>query len=234
MEKKSAILDETLDLIKINNFGISTKKIAEKLGYSRTTIRKYLKILETDGLIFDREMGQYKIWLHIDAKEYFGKERNPGQNLILQIYHLLLKSLKLCHPELIPEMGKEMGKSIGLELDFENYIDFDLKNSLKDLNDLDKTAKFMENIMNNLYLTGDSIHFDPHVSDLSNSSIILRIRNSDFIDIPLEFYFMAGIMEKKMSFYYEKLFKKTVMVDIIGIVPEINLVDMKISFEDIS
>jgi len=63
MSKKEKIMEKPdikqsiLDLLKSSKFGLNVKNIKDKLGYSRTTIAKYLDILEKDNLVFDQKIG---------------------------------------------------------------------------------------------------------------------------------------------------------------------------------
>ncbi|MHA1616834.1 MAG: HTH domain-containing protein [Candidatus Njordarchaeales archaeon] len=52
-----------IELLKKSTIGLTTSDIAEKLGVSRLTIMKYLQALKGRGLIIDRKVGAYKLWI---------------------------------------------------------------------------------------------------------------------------------------------------------------------------
>ena len=61
---KEEIKQSILELLKSSKFGLNVKNLKDTLGYSRTTLAKYLNKLEEENLVFDQKIGQYRVWLH--------------------------------------------------------------------------------------------------------------------------------------------------------------------------
>ena len=180
MGKNSAKL---IDVLKTSRYGLSINKIAEKIGWHRNTVTKHLNILEKEGRIFSREIGQYKLWLYQESEnEGIGDQ----DQLLLKAYELFIKNLMKLHPEITD--GKEIGRLISSELEFEKHIPVDFNGIAKLPLDLNLIAKtFMDGLNNIYFLTYEKYEFDPPVINTSPPFIILRIKESRYVQIPLHF-----------------------------------------------
>ena len=85
---KASLQDEIVKLLYETRYGLSVSKLAQKLGASRTTISKYLKILEDADKAFVQDIGQYKLW---HQKENYVK--NKARREALSTFMSLFTSL---------------------------------------------------------------------------------------------------------------------------------------------
>ena len=131
------------------------------------------------------------------------------------------------HPEI--KDGKEIGKLISRELPFEKHIPVDLEGLMKTPLDLEEIAKtFMDGLNNIYFLTYEKYIFDPPIINRDPPiSIILRIKESRYVQIPLHFEILTGLVEEKIN----QLFKLKIDVSINAIFPEKSMIDIKISFK---
>ncbi|MBD3229779.1 MAG: ArsR family transcriptional regulator, partial [Candidatus Lokiarchaeota archaeon] len=143
---------EILDLLKRSRFGLNVQKISDDLGYSRTTISKYLKILEKDDLVFYRTIGQNKIWIHKDI--YFDKRNkdNPLNNLVFAIYTSMLRNMETSDlkPNLTPDYIKKLGKLIAQDFNFSEFLDNDLLKIPDEIPDSDKISELLMKIIDSI------------------------------------------------------------------------------------
>ncbi|MHA1147191.1 MAG: hypothetical protein ACTSR8_03000 [Promethearchaeota archaeon] len=220
MGKNSAKL---IDLLKASQYGLSINKIAEKIGWHRNTVVKYLGILEKEGKVFNREIGQYKLWLY---QERENGDRGEQDQLLLKAYELFIKNLMKLHPDITD--GKEIGKLISRELEFEKYSPFDFNGIVKQPLDLNLIAKtFMDGLNNIYFLTYERYKFlEPPIINEDPPYIILRIINSRYVQIPLHFEILTGLVEEK----FNHLFPIKIDISINKIYSEHNAIDIKISF----
>ncbi len=220
------------NLLKNSQIGLSITNIAEELGYSRNTVSKYLKILKEEGKVYDRELGQYSIWLHNDARLYYEKDKAKGQMFALETYKHFLQYLDNNHPELGKE-GKQIGNYMGKNMDILNLIspellEFDLR-----LTDLNNLAKFLMDLLDNTYLSMDSYEWETHSiidRDEVPPMIILRLKDSQYFSTPINFSMLAGVLEIQIN----SLLKNEgsmIRIDIKDTIPnkKVNLVELQIT-----
>lgn len=221
MGKNSAKL---IDVLKTSRYGLSINKIAEKTGWHRNTVSKYLNILEKEEKVFNREIGQYKLYLYQKGED---EDFSEEEKLLLKAYELFIKSLMKLYPETID--GKEIGKFISKELEFEKHIPINLGKVAKRPLNLDLIAKtFMDGLNNIYFLTYEKYNFDDPIILKNPPVIILRIIESQYVQIPLHFEILTGLLEEKIN----QLFKLNIDVSINKIHSEQNKIDIKISFKE--
>lgn len=221
MGKNSAKL---IDVLKASRYGLSINKIAEKTGWHRNTVSKYLSILENEEKVFSREIGQYKLYLYQKGEE---EDVSEEEKLLLKAYELFIKSLIELYPETID--GKEIGKFISRELEFEKQIPINLWDIAKRPLNLELIAKtFMDGLNNIYFLTYEKYNFDDPIILKKPPVIILRIIESQYVQIPLHFEILTGLLEEKIN----QLFKLNIDVSINKIHSEQNKIDIKISFKE--
>jgi biotin operon repressor len=209
-----------LDVLEPSRYGMSINNIAENLNWHRNTVSKYLSILKDEGKVIDRKIGQYKLWISGEADRI---ELSEETSILLNAYISLLRNLQVLHSGVIE--GKELGKLISKDLDFEKLLPIDLKDIKLDLNSI---AIYIMDILNNIYfLTHETYNFDPPIVNQSPPFIILRIRESKYIETPLHFQIITGIFEEKIN----KLFHLNVDISIHEIFIEESIIDIKISLK---
>ena len=218
--------EKILEVLRPSKYGMSVKKIAEQLGWSRTTVSKYLQKLKQNEEVFDRDIGQYKIWLYNRSK---GAEDTSKENLLfLKAYQLFLKYLHEYHPEL--EDAKKIGASIGKDLDIENFISLDINDVIKKPLELSQIAQTFMDILNNIYLLNyEEYKFDPPIINYKPPFIILRIKESDYVEIPMHFELLCGIFEEKIN----QLLKLNLDISIHDVFKDEKMIDIKIQVKEI-
>ncbi len=220
---------EILNLLKNSQVGMSIKNIAEELEYSRNTVSKYLNILEEEEKVFDRELGQYKIYLHSDAKLYFDKQKAKGQQFALETYRYFLEYLTQEHPELNRE-GKNAGLYMGQRMNIESLISSELLAFQTEDLSLKNIAKKVMDLLDNTYLSMDTYEFDPPYINEDPAFILLRMRDSQYINAPINFYMLAGVMEEKFNQFLEE-FNISISVDVHAIHKQKRVVDLKLQIK---
>ena len=71
-----------------NSFGLTVTDIAEKVDISRTTVYKYLALLEDEEVIYKKKIGVYTL--------YFSQEEsNLNKEIIISVFKGLLVNLKV-------------------------------------------------------------------------------------------------------------------------------------------
>ena len=217
MGKNKTVL---MELLRPSRYGMSVNKIAENLNWHRNTVSKYLSILKKEGKVADRKLGQYKLWISRDTEaEQVSKETS----LLLNAYISLLRNLNILHPDAID--GKELGKLISKDLEIEKLLPIDLKDVKLDL---DSIATYIMDILNNIYfLTNETYNFDPPMINQKPPFIIIRIRDSKYVETPLHFQIITGIFEAKIK----QLFNLEVDITVHEIFIEEKILDIKISLK---
>ncbi len=176
-------------------YGLTVFSIAEKIGASRNTVYKYLAKLEGENLVFNREVGTYKL--------YFSREaRLISRDIVLSYYKGLLSALN-DEIQLNPERFKNIGKRVA------NYLDIPF-----DAEDLDKLLKADKNFnLNDLKMLSS---LQPYFTLLHDKLTLKRIRrdkvtkkfifhfvDSDLLEDELpyiyHFYILTGIVEAKIA-----------------------------------
>ncbi|MFX0138278.1 MAG: winged helix-turn-helix domain-containing protein [Candidatus Hodarchaeota archaeon] len=231
VKKEEKIRKYILELLEKSKFGISIKKIAEETNFSRITVTKYLKKLEKEGLVSDRRVGQYKIWYLSDFKKYNQSYKLQAQSGVLEYQKSLMKYLKIFHPEI-------NGKKIGREIAKEHPVVKDVipvnetKKTLNIITDLNQFASIVIDLIKIIYLTNDPCSIDPPIINQDPPFIIIRIRDSNFMENKLHFEIFSGIIEQETLDFlnsYPKIFEKlfTIEVNVFQFLPEEKIVDLK-------
>ncbi|TFF87857.1 MAG: HTH domain-containing protein [Promethearchaeota archaeon] len=222
-EKMTQDKELILKVLKPSKYGMSIKKIAENLDWSRTTVTKYLNELKDDGRVFDSEIGQYKLWLYQIPN---GMTLTGEGKILLRAYMSFLKNLNKLHPEI--KDGKEIGKRIAKDLDIENEFPVNFKKLVKRPLNLTQIAKTLMEVLNNIYfITYEKYNFDPPILNKNPPFIILRIKDSKYINIPLHFDILIGLIEEKVKQFYNI----DVDIQIHNMLLEENIIDIKINFK---
>jgi len=217
MGKSKSVL---LELLGPSRYGMSINKIAENLNWHRNTVSKYLNILKDEGKVADRKIGQYRLWISRDTE---AEPLSEETSLLLNAYISLLRNLNVLHPDVID--GKELGKLISKDLEIEKILPIDLKDIRLDL---DSIATYVMDILNNIYfLTNETYNFDPPMINQKPPFIIIRIRDSKYVETPLHFQIITGIFEAKIK----QLFNLNVDITVHEIFIEEKILDIKISLK---
>jgi biotin operon repressor len=231
---KTSLQDDILKLLQDARYGLSISKMAQKLEASRTTITKYLKILEDEGKAFVQDIGQYKLWYQKE-KYLQNKTRREALSTFYEPFYLsLLQNI----PKFIknPENLKELGKVMAKDLNFSDMTDIMVSQQFKQTSLLNLTklpnvipplqfmAQKIMTIMNSILTTFDNYHWAAPVILEEQNILILRMENSEYLSLPAHFHIFSGIMEEEMSKYIN------VRVQIHQIHPQNNIVDIKFQF----
>ncbi|NVM53453.1 MAG: HTH domain-containing protein [Candidatus Helarchaeota archaeon] len=205
MGLKQNIKDEILGVLINSRFGMNITKIAEKLKISRTTVTKYLKSLENEGLAVVQDVGQYKLWIH---KDIYLEEKNKGkqlQNFIIPLYITMLKNFEKIGVG--PEEIKGLGKSTAKDFNFVDFSDSRVFDFVKEMQisydnfKPDELARFFMNVIDSVARWFDNYVWKPPIIIDGTRIIILRMENSDYIDAPMHFYLISGVMEEELNNY---------------------------------
>ena len=189
------IKQSILDLLKDSKFGLNVKNLKDKLGYSRTTIAKYLKKLEEENLVFDQKIGQYRVWLH---KEH--ENMKSLTILIFDIYKSMLKHMeKDAEFNITPEKIKKMGMQVATDLHFSELVDKQLFERV-DLRNFVNIADLLMKAIDMMCTYYDSYSWRPPIIIESKNIIIVRMYNSKLISSTnYHFYMLSGFIEQAMN-----------------------------------
>ena len=180
-------------------YGTSIKKIATSLNKSRTTIAKYLKELEDEGKVSPKEVGIYSLWVLTESQSSY--QTNPFRILSLEVYKNLMRNLVTLYPTIL-EQGNELGRMIAPNLNVEAVLEQseirinELRNILKSEKQILKMAVEFLLSMN---LIGDTYTIEPTIIDSESHVAYLTLKKSQFLDAPLHFKIVCGILEKKLE-----------------------------------
>lgn len=227
---------EILEILNRERFGLNIQILSEKLGYSRNTITKYLKILEDQGKVFCREIGQNYIWIHKDV--YYDKidKTNPISSLIFSIYTALMKNIEKI--DVPPKKVKELGKYIAEDFNFSDYIDRSYLKISKEISDSMEIADLLMKIIDSICKFYDDYTWSSPIIIKDRTIIILRMHNSDLIESPNHFYLISGFIEYEMNKQINE-FNRTIKelknpiegnVEIVQINEEKKIVDFQFEF----
>lgn len=226
------IKNEILELLKNSHLGLSIRNISDQLNRSRTTITKYLKILEDEDVVSERQISQYKVWILKDNLNL--DKRN---SLIFAIVDSILRNLS--NLDLKKDDIKNLGKMVANEMDFADFIDNSI---LKEFRDLIKIGKFPkpEKIANGILDIIDSVIslYDNYEWDRppiihKDGSITIRMRNSELMSNQNHYYFISGFIEYAMEQEIQKTpFGKQIIgkVSVVQILEKEKIVDFLFEF----
>ncbi|MHA1268830.1 MAG: HTH domain-containing protein [Candidatus Helarchaeota archaeon] len=189
------IKDNILKSLKETNFGKSIKKIAEELDLSRTTVSKYLRILEKENKCISKKVGVYSLWFSKENEDLL--KQNPYRILIRNFYKSLINSLNKIYPD-INERGKEIGINIAEILNIEEFLDIEsLYEYLKE-DDKRGILKTICDLFLNANILGEDYNFEMIILENENRGII-KLKDTEFTEYPLHFYIQAGVLEGKIN-----------------------------------
>lgn len=93
-----------LDVLRQYQYGLTTAKVAELTGVSRSTVMRYLERLKSKGLVVDRKVGAYRVWTLKEVHERTSRE----------ITSMMLNAFILACKEVLPESlnkSEELGRA---------------------------------------------------------------------------------------------------------------------------
>jgi hypothetical protein len=220
-----------MNLLKQSQYGESIKKIADELKYSRTTVKKYLDVLANEKKVISKEVGQYALWFHAETLQDQKDMKKSLQTYFKPIYGAILNNFDKI--ELNYAKIKQLGKHVSHDLPIEDMqqnpiIDTLLEHfnvSMLKTIDLNILADGIMDVIDSVLGPQDSYVWDPAIVIQESSILILRMKNSEYIDIPGHFYLMAGIIEERMQKFFP------VTIDIQQIHKENKLVDFKFTIK---
>jgi len=171
-------------------FGLTIKEIANKTGFHRNTVSKYLSILEAEELVNKREIAA--------ASVYYTKERKYiRKEMVVSFIKALLAGLKKTIPDQNEEF-KEIGGIIIKEFHFpigNTYIE-EFKRAKKS-SELIPKLKLFQHFYNSFDFFQDDL--DIEIVELKNNKITFRLKNSEFLEPSGKFlyffYIACGITE---------------------------------------
>jgi len=193
--EKPDIKQSILDLLKSSKFGLNVKNIKDKLGYSRTTIAKYLDILEKDNLVFDQKIGQYRVWLHKEHENI--KSLNV---LIFDVYQSMLRHMEEdSELDISPEKIKKMGMTVASDLHFSELVDKQLFEGVN-LRNFGDIADLLMKAIDMMCTYYDNYSWRPPIIIESKNIIIVRMYDSKLISSTnYHFYMLSGFIEQAMN-----------------------------------
>ncbi|MHA1647562.1 MAG: HTH domain-containing protein [Promethearchaeota archaeon] len=232
---KISLQDDILNLLKDAKFGLSVSKLAQQLNASRTTISKYLKILEEERKVSVQDIGQYKLWYQTEKYHQNKLRREALSTFYEPFYRSLLRNFSQFIKK--PEDLKELGKVIAKDLNFSELTDSIV--SQQNLTPLPENkeeiakihpklplmAQYIMNIIDSLFSTFDNYEWEPPVILREQNIIILRMKNSEYTSLTAHFQIFAGIIEQEMSKYIEAC------VTLNQIQPQNQIVDIQFQFK---
>jgi hypothetical protein len=200
MEKQN-IKKSILDLLQRSRFGLNVKNLKDKLGYSRTTIAKYLTLLQEEDMVVDREIGQYHIWLHKDT--FYGKNKKIN-SLIFAIYWSMLRNMeKDTVLNINPADIKRLGKNVASDFNFSDLFDIKPQENAEP-EDFHAIAKVLMDVIDSICKFYDSYSWRPPIIIKEKNTIIVRMYDSDLIKrANFHFYMLSGFIEHEMNKFIE-------------------------------
>lgn len=232
--KSEVIKSKIIELLISSQYGESIKKIAEKLDLSRTTVKKYLDILANEKKVISKNVGQYALWFHAGNIQDQLDMKKSLQTYFKPIYGALLNNFKKINIDnyKIKELGKHISYDLPIADINQNPIIGELMEhfNVSMLKNIDRNiiADSIMEIIDSALGPLDCFTWDPPIiiqDTIDSPIIILRMKDSEYIDIPGHFYLMAGIIEEQMNKFF------TVTIDIQQIFQETKIVDFKFSLK---
>lgn len=181
---------EIFEILEDFPFGLTITELAEKSGFHRNTISKYMNIFEEEGLVNKKDIAT--------ASVYYTRERKYlRKDLVVSFIKALLSGLKKTNPN-GEEIFKKIGNMITKEFQFpigDTYIE-EFKRA-KNSQDVVPKLKLFQHFYNSFDFFQDDLEIK--IVDLNEKKTIFRLENSEFLDPSgkyLYFFFIAcGITE---------------------------------------
>ena len=234
---KRDIKQQILELLKTAAFGRNVKFIAEKLDLSRTTVGKYLSILEQEGEVYDLEVGQYHVFLHKDVYKGKSKINNPLTAVSYALYKSMLRGMA---KDLDSKYIKKLGAAISEDFNFTEALNIKNMDELLPQIDFKKMdfnaiATLIMEIIDVFFKVFDEYSWDSPTIMEDKGIIVIRMINSELIrDAPYHFHLISGLIEAEMNRGIQKVLKSSPMnakVDVLQILPEKKIIDFKLEFD---
>ena len=178
-----------------NSFGLTVTDIADKAEISRTTVYKYLALLEDEEVIYKKKIGMYTL--------YFSQEEsNLNKEVIMSVFKGLLINLKaaiLNKEALFQEFGRKIADS--LKIPFSGK-DLNLLKNLKYESD-ETIIESIGNYFPYFNIMHDTLVVSEVDIDKKNKKVVITFIDSDKHEISdgylYYFYLISGLIEKKLS-----------------------------------
>ena len=200
MSKRPDYKTKILECISDNLTGLTVTDIANKLGYTRNTVYKYIEKLVEQGLIHDKKLGTYTL--------YFSKEKNIlYKEGIISFFKGLLANLKKVHPDeenIYKIIGRNIAGSMEVPFAYEGREYLKKLKNFSDLEILESIGEYFPyfNILD------DSISISEIEINKNDNKAIITFVNSGLLehsdDYIYYFYLIVGLIEKKLSEYTSK------------------------------
>lgn len=182
--------------------GLTTTDLANKLKVSRLTIMKYLQSLKGRGILIDKQVGAYRLWMLKDNME--SKRKLISRKLAC----VLAESFLELYGDSTPKIAFEIGKKIAIKY-IKNYPeDYELLKSVEG-DAFEKIAAVVEFISEKLNVEGFSLG--------NGDRGIIRIRGQlcekdDVSDVLIELINGAiiGFLEREVNAKFEIRSRKKV------------------------
>jgi len=110
------IENEILRLLRSHPLGLTTKEIAEKLNVSRNTIAKYVEKLKEKGILAEKRVGAYRLWL---LSEYYQRSKLFSRRILIALSQALLRLLGEEAYKLAQTVGRIMAEDLYPELEID-------------------------------------------------------------------------------------------------------------------
>lgn len=214
---KRNIKKDILDLLQNSRYGLNIAQITEQLELSRNTVKRYIKALEKETLIFIKEIGRSKICFSSERPE--GKRVSRLRRVILDFFsnfanafETVAQDFSLPDPlKIIKQMAAEMSK--GTDVPF--IKPSNIKPAPENEEDLEYVGKISLQFLELLnQIAGEMIQAEivPQ-SDKKASSLTLRVQviSSDFPNSEFFFHASAGFYETQLR----AIFGETIHLDVL-------------------
>jgi len=193
-----------LETLQDARFGVSISKLAERMDCSRTTVSKYLKTLEEKQLVVQQDIGQYKLWLHIDHFRLNQSRKDALSAFYEPFYDSIMRHL----PQFMgnPAMIKQLGRAIASDLAFSEMAQEMVETrraavSLDSSVDLSTVAQITMEIFDSIFHTFDTYTWSPPIVMNDKQIFILRMAGSAYSHLPAHFQLIAGVLEAEIEVY---------------------------------
>ncbi|MBD3215748.1 MAG: hypothetical protein GF311_24260 [Candidatus Lokiarchaeota archaeon] len=175
---------EILDLLEDFPFGLTITELADKTGFHRNTISKYMNIFEKEKIVNKKEIAT--------ASVYYTKERKYlRKNLVLSFIQALLSGLKQELPDQ-EENLKNIGRIITHEFQFpigNTYAEV-FKNA-KNSSEIIPKLKLFQHFYNSFDFFQDDLEIK--IINANENKIIFRLQNSDFLEPSRKYLYFFSI-----------------------------------------
>ncbi|TXT60329.1 MAG: hypothetical protein BAJALOKI1v1_1280007 [Promethearchaeota archaeon] len=189
-EEKNNYTEKIINTLLDHPFGLSITEIAEKTGFHRNTVSKYMQKLEGKSSVNKKQIGTASIYTT-------RKRKYLRRNLVVSFIQALVLGLKAKFPK-EENKFKETGKLITEHFQFPiEDIYFEEFKKVKNGSDTREKLKLFQLFYNSFDFFQDDIEIK--IIELSKNKIIYRLFDSEFFDQSKQyeyfFYILCGITE---------------------------------------